>query len=52
MSLKANVRVVVSRCRLLVDTSFVLKVRSWSGNNVPIYVYQMNVISVILALSR
>ena len=43
MSLKANVRVVVSRCRLLGITPFVLKVRSWSGN-VPIYLYQMIVI--------
>ena len=37
-------RVVVSSYRLLGVTSFVLKVRSWSGNNVPIYLYQMNVI--------
>ena len=37
-------RVVVSCYRFLGVTSFVLKVRSWSGNNVPIYLYQMNVI--------
>jgi len=37
-------RVVVSCYRLLGITSFVLKVRSQSGNNVPIYLYQMNVI--------
>ena len=37
-------RVVVSCCRLLIVTSLVLKVRSWSGKNVPIYLYQMNVI--------
>ena len=37
-------RVLVSCYRLLGVTSFVLKVRSWSGNNVPIYPYQMNVI--------
>ena len=37
-------RVVVSCYRILAVTSFVLKVRSWSGNNVPIYLYQMNVI--------
>ena len=36
--------VVVSSYRLLGVTSFVLKVMSWSGNNVPIYVYQMNVV--------
>ena len=37
-------RVVVSCYRILAVTSFVLKVRSWSGNNVPIYLYQMDVI--------
>ena len=37
-------RVLVSCYRLLGVTSFVLKVRSWPGNNVPIYLYQMNVI--------
>ena len=37
-------RVVVSCYRILAVTSFVLKVRSWSGNNVPIYLYQMNVV--------
>ena len=46
-------RVVVSSYRLLGVTSFVLKVMSWSGNNVPIYLYQINVFfSVILVLSR
>ena len=35
---------VVSCCRLLGVRSFVLKVRSWSGNDVPVYLYQMNVI--------
>ena len=35
--------VVVSSYRLLGVTSFVLKVMSWSGNNVSIYLYQMNV---------
>ena len=45
---------MVSSYRLLGVTSFVLKVMSWSGNNVPIYLYQMNVFSfsVILVLSR
>ena len=37
-------RVVVSCYRILAVTSFVLKVRSWSGNNVPIYLYQINVV--------
>ena len=37
-------RVVVSCYRLLGFISFVLKVRSWSCNNVPVYLYQMNVI--------
>ena len=37
-------RVVVCSYRLLGVTSFVLKVMSWSGNNVPIYLYKMNVI--------
>ena len=37
-------RVVVSCYRLLGVISFVLKVRSWSGNNVPIYLYQRKVI--------
>ena len=37
-------RVVVSCCRLLIVTSLVLKVRSLSVKNVPIYLYQMNVI--------
>ena len=37
-------RVVVSCYRCLGVTSFVLQVRSWSGNTVPIYFYQMNVI--------
>ena len=36
-------RVVVCSYRLLGVTSFVLKVMSWSGNNVPIYLYRMNV---------
>ena len=46
-------RVVVSCYRILAVTPFVLKVRSWSGNNVPIYLYQMNVVFfIILALSR
>ena len=35
---------MVSCYRFLGVISFVLKVRSWSGNNVPIYLYQMNVI--------
>ena len=36
---------VVESCyRILGVTFFVLKVRSWSGNNVPIYLYQMNAI--------
>ena len=35
---------VVSCCRLLGVRSFVLEVRSWSGNDVPVYLYQMNVI--------
>ena len=37
-------RVLVSFCRLLIVTSLVLKVRSWPGKNVPMYLYQMNVI--------
>ena len=37
-------RVVVSCYRIFAVTTFVLKVRSWSGNNVPIYLYQMNVV--------
>ena len=47
-------RVVVSCYRFLGVTSFVLKVRSCSGNNVPIYLYQINVVFffIILALSR
>ena len=46
-------RGVVSCYRILAVTSFVLKVRSWSGNNVPIYLYQINVVFfIILALSR
>ena len=36
-------RVEVS-CRLLGVRPFVLKVRSWSGNDVPVNLYQMNVI--------
>ena len=36
------VRVVASCCRLLGVTPFVLKVRSWSGNDVPMNVNQMN----------
>ena len=36
--------VMVNCYRLLGVTSFVLKVRSWSGNNVPIYLYQINVV--------
>ena len=45
---------VVVSCSILLGVSFfVLKVRSWSGNNVPIYLYQMNVVFfIILALSR
>ena len=35
---------MVSCYRIFAVTSFVLKVRSWSGNNVPIYLYQMDVI--------
>ena len=35
---------VVSCCRLLGVISFVLKVRSWSGNDAPVNLYQMNVI--------
>ena len=35
---------MVSCYRIFAVTSFVLKVRSWSGNNVPIYLYQMNVV--------
>ena len=35
---------MVNCYRLLGVTSFVLKVRSWWGNNVPIYLYQMDVI--------
>ena len=37
-------RVVVSCYRIFAVTTFVLKVRSWSGNNVPIYLYKMNVV--------
>ena len=37
-------RVEVSCCRLLGARAFVLKVRSWSGNDVPVNLYQMNVI--------
>ena len=37
-------RVVVSCYRFLGVISFVLNVRSWSSNNVTIYLYQMNVI--------
>ena len=34
---------VVVSCSILLGVSFfVLKVRSWPGNNVPIYFYQMN----------
>ena len=45
---------MVSCYRILAVTSFVLKVRSCSGNNVPIYLYQINVVFffIILALSR
>ena len=36
---------VVVSCYILLGVSlFVLKVMSWSGNNVPIYLYQMDVI--------
>ena len=36
---------MVSCCRLLLTVrSFVLEVSSWSGSNVPIHLYQMNVI--------
>ena len=35
---------VVSCCRLLGVRSFVLKVKSWSANDVPVNLYQMNVI--------
>ena len=35
---------VASCCRLLGVRSFVLKIRSWSGNDVPVNLYQMNVI--------
>jgi len=44
ISKQMSEKVVVNCYRLLGVTSFVLKVRSWSGNNVPIYLYQMNVI--------
>ena len=37
-------RVEASCCRLLGVRPFVLKVRSWSGNEVPVNLYQMNVI--------
>ena len=37
-------RVEVSCCRLLGVRAFVLKVRSRSGNDVPVNLYQMNVI--------
>ena len=40
---------VVSCCRLLGVISFVLKVRSWSGNDAPVNLYQM---SVILCLDK
>ena len=35
---------MVSCCRLLGVRSFVLEVQSWSGNNVCVNLYQMNVI--------
>ena len=35
---------MVSCCRILGIRSFVLEVRSWSSNNVPINLYQINVI--------
>ena len=35
---------VVSCCRILDIRSFVLEVRSWSHNDVPVNLYQMNVI--------
>ena len=35
---------VISCHRLLGVSSFVLEVRSWSGNDVPVNLYQMNVI--------
>ena len=44
ISKQMSEKVVVNCYRLLGVTSFVLKVSSWSGNNVPIYLYQMNVI--------
>ena len=37
-------RVEASCCRLLGVRPFVLKVRLWSGNDVPVNLYQMNVI--------
>ena len=37
-------RVVVSCYRRLGVTSLVLKGRSWSGNNIPIYLFKMNII--------
>ena len=37
-------RAEVSCYRILGVTSFALKVRSWTGNNVPLYLYQMNVV--------
>ena len=38
---------MVSCCRPLGVRSFVLKVRSWSANDVPVNLYQMNVFSVL-----
>ena len=35
---------MVGCCRLLSVRSFVLEVRSWSGNDVPVSLYQMDVI--------
>ena len=35
---------MVSCCRLLGVRAFVLQVRSWSGSDVPVNLYQMNVI--------
>ena len=37
-------RVEASCCRLLGVRPFVLQVRSWSGNEAPVNLYQMNVI--------
>ena len=39
-------REVASCCKLLGVKSFVLEVRSWSGNNVSVNPYQMNVYSL------